>query len=102
MPRKKTASGRYLSLPAFKTELRMLFVMADYDNPNAIRQNAIKKVIRESLQVRPAQVANERMKSQGIFCRCFDMFCQFVPELVPKATGYPIISAQNAVYLLLN
>src|SRR5881394_2516702 len=51
-------------LPAAKSGARMLFVMANRDDANAIRKNPVKEVIWEPPQVRPAQITKGRMKPQ--------------------------------------
>ena len=69
---------------------------------NAIRENSVKEVIGESFQIRAAQVANERMKPQWPSRSSFEVSLQFAPEFVSKMAGNFVISAQNAVYVLLD
>jgi len=52
----KSGIAWLLNLFALKAELRTLFVVANGGDPNAVRKNAVEKMVGESPQIRAAQI----------------------------------------------
>jgi len=51
-------------LSTLKTEGWTLFVVANGNDPKAVRENSVKKVVRKAFQVCPAEVPQVRVESQ--------------------------------------
>src|ERR1043166_1468629 len=89
-------------LSALNREFRALFVMANSDDANPIREDPIEKVIWEPLQIRAPQVLKVGMKPHRISSRDLDVRHEFIPELVSQPTRQFIVAAQRSVDVFLN